>query len=72
MSVQRVFSFGASTEELAESIADKVSNLVVGNAIYTETQCGPLIRNREVDRVEAWVAEAVEAGAQVLWEEKVN
>ena len=25
-----------------------------------------LIRNREVDRVEEWVAEAVEAGAQVL------
>ena len=66
VSVQRVFSFGASTEELAESIADKVSNLVVGNAIYAETQCGPLIRNREVDRVEEWVAEAVEAGAQVL------
>jgi len=66
VSVQRVFSFGASTEELAQSIADKVSNLVVGNAIHAETQCGPLIRNREVDRVEEWVAEAVEAGAQVL------
>ena len=66
MSVQRVFSFGASTEELAESIADKVSNLVVGNAIYADTQCGLLIRN-EVDGVEEWVAEAVEAGTGFMW-----
>jgi acyl-CoA reductase-like NAD-dependent aldehyde dehydrogenase len=66
VSVQRVFSYGASAKALAESIADHASNLIVGNATDAETQCGPLIRNREVDRVEAWVADAVSAGAEVI------
>ena len=66
VSVQRVFSYGASARTLAEAIADHASNLIVGNATAAETQCGPLIRNREVDRVEAWVAEAVSAGAEVM------
>jgi acyl-CoA reductase-like NAD-dependent aldehyde dehydrogenase len=66
VSVQRVFSFGSSAKKLAESIADDASKLIVGNAIDAETQCGPLIRNREVDRVEEWVAEAVAAGAEVI------
>ncbi|MEK9850508.1 MAG: aldehyde dehydrogenase family protein [Candidatus Puniceispirillum sp.] len=66
VSVQRVFSYGASARTLAEAIADHASNLIVGNATASETQCGPLIRNREVDRVEAWVEEAVSAGAEVM------
>ncbi len=66
VSVQRVFSYGASARTLAEAIADHASNLIVGNATSADTQCGPLIRNREVDRVEAWVEEAVSAGAQVM------
>ena len=66
VSVQRVFSYGAPSRALAKGIADHASNLIVGNATDAETQCGPLIRNREVDRVEAWVAEAVSAGAEVM------
>ncbi len=66
VSVQRVFSFGSSARDLSENIADHVSGLIVGNAIDAETQCGPLIRKREVDRVEEWVAEAVDAGAEVV------
>ena len=61
-----MFSYGASARTLAEAIADHASNLIVGNATAAETQCGPLIRNREVDRVEAWVEEAVSAGAEVM------
>ena len=66
VSVQRIFSYGASARTLAEAIADHASNLIVGNATASETQCGPLIRNREVDRVEAWVEEAVSDGAEVM------
>ncbi len=66
MSVQRVFSVNSSAKELAESIADHASKLIVGNATDPATQCGPLIRNREVDRVEEWVAEAVNEGAEVI------
>ncbi len=66
VSVQRVLSFGSSARGLAENIAEHASKLIVGNAIDAETQCGPLIRNREVDRVEEWVNEAVDAGAEVV------
>ena len=66
VSVQRVLSFGSSARGLAENIAEHASKLIVGNAIDAETQCGPLIRNREVDRVEEWVNEAVDAGAEVI------
>ena len=66
VSVQRVFSYGASARALAEGIADHASKLIVGNATDAETQCGPLIRNREVDRVEEWVSEAVSAGAELI------
>ena len=40
--------------------------LSVGNAIHEKTDCGPLIRNREVDRVESWVTEARNGGAEVI------
>ena len=30
------------------------------------TECGPLIRPREVDRVETWVNDAIASGAQAI------
>ena len=42
------------------------SKLVVGNPMDEKTEVGPLILPREVNRVEEWVNEAVEAGAKTL------
>ena len=39
---------------------------MVGNAIEEQTECGPLIRPREVDRVATWVDEARTGGARIL------
>ncbi len=66
VSVQRVLAPRAMANALAQRIADDASKLVVGNAIEERTEVGPLIRPREVDRVEQWVAEARDAGARVL------
>jgi len=38
----------------------------VGDPTSPETEVGPLIRHREVERIDGWVREAVERGAQVL------
>ena len=38
----------------------------VGDPTEADTDIGPLIRPAEVDRVEAWVQEAVAGGAQVI------
>lgn len=51
---------------LAECLAVVAKKLVVGNAIEEATECGPLICNREVERVASWVDEAVAAGAKLI------
>ena len=66
VSVQRVLAPRAMAEDLAQRIADAASKLTVGNAIHEDTEVGPLIRPREVDRVEQWVNEARDGGAKVV------
>ena len=66
VSVQRVMAPKGMAEDIAQLLADAASKLCVGNAIDEPTDAGPLIRPHEVDRVCNWVAEAKQAGAQVL------
>ncbi|OUV99538.1 MAG: aldehyde dehydrogenase [Betaproteobacteria bacterium TMED156] len=66
VSVQRVFVVDGSARALAEKLSLSAEKLVVGNATDESTQCGPLIRPREVDRVMNWVDEAVGFGAEAL------
>ena len=66
VSVQRVFILGEQTAEIASKLGEYANNLTVGNAIHEKTECGPLIRNREVDRVESWVDEACKGGGKLI------
>ncbi|MFT5232219.1 MAG: acyl-CoA reductase-like NAD-dependent aldehyde dehydrogenase [Candidatus Krumholzibacteriia bacterium] len=66
VSVQRVFAPIAMATQVAEMLAEGAAKLVVGNAIEEKTECGPLIRPREVDRVAEWIDEAKAGGATVL------
>ena len=66
VSVQRVFVPSADAHDIAALIASKAAALHVGNAILETTECGPLIRPREVDRVASWVKEAVAEGATLM------
>jgi acyl-CoA reductase-like NAD-dependent aldehyde dehydrogenase len=66
VSVQRVFAPTGMADEIAQLIGDQAKKLVVGNAVSEDTDAGPLIRPREVDRVDEWVLEAKDAGAQVI------
>lgn len=66
VSVQRIFAPKKQAKLIAERLADGASKLIVGNAIDEYTECGPLIRPSEVDRVELWVNEAIKAGASLL------
>ena len=66
VSVQRIFAPKAKARAIAQKLADGAAKLIVGNAIDESTECGPLIRPKEVDRVESWVEEAVSAGATLL------
>lgn len=65
VSVQRVFVPRAELADFAAELGAGAEALVVGDPIKEETQCGPLIRPAEVDRVEAWVDAAVQGGARL-------
>lgn len=66
VSVQRVFAHESICEDLANKIAASAKKLIVGNQMNSDTEVGPLILPREVDRVEEWINEAIEAGTAVL------
>jgi acyl-CoA reductase-like NAD-dependent aldehyde dehydrogenase len=66
VSVQRVYVPKSMALSVAQAIAEKASQLKVGNAIDLDTDCGPLVNPLEVTRVHDWVIEAKLGGAQVL------
>jgi len=66
VSVQRVFAHASIARELADKMAKKAKTLVVGDPSSEQTEVGPLIRPREVERVHVWVKEAVAGGAKLL------
>jgi acyl-CoA reductase-like NAD-dependent aldehyde dehydrogenase len=66
VSVQRVFAHRAVHDELLDRLAEGVAALRVGDPLLPDTEVGPLIRPAEVERVHAWVEEAVAAGARLV------
>jgi len=66
VSVQRVFAPKSQAAEIAGELADGASKLIVGDATLRETECGPLIRPREVSRIAEWVDEAHSSGAEII------
>ncbi|OEE58375.1 aldehyde dehydrogenase [Enterovibrio norvegicus FF-454] len=66
VSVQRVYAHQSFCRELAVRIAEAGENMQVGDPLNPNTEIGPLILPREVDRVDDWVQEAIEAGAELL------
>ena len=63
---QRIFVDNRIKDAFCDAFADAVSELVTGDPTNADTEVGPLILPREVDRVASWVDEAISAGARVL------
>lgn len=66
VSVQKVFVHEKIAKTLAQEMAKAAEKLKVGDPLDEATEVGPLIRTGEVDRVEEWVKEAVDNGAELL------
>jgi len=66
VSVQRVYVHESICEKVANLIADQAKQLVVGDQLDKNTEVGPLIQPGEVDRIEQWVNEARDRGAEIL------
>ncbi|WP_149825670.1 aldehyde dehydrogenase family protein [Streptomyces tailanensis] len=66
ISVQRVIADASVYERLLPRIVAAVEAQVTGDPSDDATDVGPLVSEDAAKRVEAWVQEAVEAGAQLL------
>lgn len=66
VSVQRIYVNHAIGRQLAEKLADAAKKLKVADPLDPTTEVGPLILPKEVERVQAWVQEAVKEGAELL------
>lgn len=66
VSVQRVFVHQKILNEVADKLVAEAKKLIVGNPLNEQTQVGPLILSKEVDRIETWISEAVSEGAKLL------
>lgn len=66
VSVQRVFAHKSIARIVAEKLAAAGAAMKIGDPTAPDTEVGPLIRNREVDRVDQWVQEAIKAGATLI------
>ena len=64
VSVQRVFAHKSIARELAQRIADAGSNMKLGDPTLIDTEIGPLIRHNETDRIDEWVKDAIDKGAE--------
>lgn len=66
ISVQRVFVDRAVFQSFLWKVVDHAAKLPVGDPADEATEVGPLIRLSDAERVEAWVNEAVAAGAKLV------
>ena len=65
VSTQRILVHESLEAEFVERFVARVAALRVGDPLLAETEVGPLIQPREVDRVASWIEEAVAGGAKV-------
>lgn len=66
ISVQRIYAQRSISLLVAARLAEGARALVVGDARREETDIGPMILPREVSRIDEWVKEAIESGAECL------
>ncbi len=66
VSVQKIFIHQSIAETVAGKLVELARSLKVGDPLAEDTEVGPLILPKEVDRVEEWVNEAKEKGGKIL------
>ncbi len=66
VSTQRIFVHQSISKKFLTALSKSTGKLKVGDPLSPDTHVGPLIRPREVDRIEDWVKEAVKEGAKLV------
>ncbi len=63
ISAQRILTLKPITGDFLDALKPRVAALRTGDQLNPETQVGPLVRERDAQRVESWINEAVQQGA---------
>lgn len=66
VSVQRIYVQENVLELFTQKMVEATNRLVVGNPLDEATDVGPMISLTEAKRVEEWVKEAVQEGAEIV------
>ncbi len=66
ISVQRILVHSSLMECFCTELVAGVKNLVMGNPISLKTQIGPMVSDKEADRIHSWIVNAVDDGATLL------
>jgi acyl-CoA reductase-like NAD-dependent aldehyde dehydrogenase len=66
ISVQRVLAHEDVADRFQDKLVSEVSKLKNGDPLDPDTDVGPLIDHDALERVAAWVDEAVQSGAEIL------
>ncbi len=66
ISVQRIFAHRSIYQKLAEQLRTLTQKLIVGDPLSEKTDVGSMIHLQEAKRIECWVREALDRGAEIL------
>jgi acyl-CoA reductase-like NAD-dependent aldehyde dehydrogenase len=66
ISTQRVLATAPVYGDLLDALKPKVEAIRLGNPIDEATKMGPMIRERDAERVGQWIDEAVKSGARLI------
>ena len=66
VSVQRIFVHESLLDEVVSGLKSEAKKLIIGDPLNENTEVGPLILPKEVDRVNDWVQEAISEGAELI------
>jgi glyceraldehyde-3-phosphate dehydrogenase (NADP+) len=66
ISAQRIIPLAPIYADLVNALKPKVAAITTGNPLQEGVKMGPMVREADARRVEAWVREAVQSGAKVV------
>jgi acyl-CoA reductase-like NAD-dependent aldehyde dehydrogenase len=66
ISAQRIIPLAPVYTDLLTALKPKVAAITTGNPLQEGVKMGPMVREADARRVEAWVREAVEGGAKLV------
>ena len=66
ISAQRIIPLAPIYQDLLQALRPKVAAITTGNPLQEGVKMGPMVREADARRVEAWVREAVEGGAKLV------